>query len=88
MLGIMNARNIFGLAVRFCGLLLLMFSFWHLFIGIAYTISSVNRAYDSEDPYHAFLIGIAAFLTGIILLRFARHIVHFSYYKNKDDADA
>jgi hypothetical protein len=87
----MKARNVFGIIVRVLALCLLLVSLWHVTIGlsVAYGSSLLERGWTY--PYNCYLslvIGISSFVVAVLLLRFARQIVRFSYPGDKEDTDA
>ena len=89
----MKARDVFGIIVRSLGVCLLLFSFWHLVFAFAFTFevlpkSVYNDYYGGRDPFIYYVPGVPSFLVAVVMLRFGRQIVRFSYPKDKDDTDA
>jgi len=84
----MKARDIFGLVVRVIGMFALLFSLWYLAFAIAFSSGLLHDTTQDTATAAYYTFGIPAFIVGIVLLRFGRQIVRFSYPKDKDDADA
>jgi hypothetical protein len=88
----MKARDVFGLMVRLIGLGVLLYSLWYLVFAIASSLKLLcSTTHDGDTgvsyalEYYAF--GVLVFIIGMLILRFSREMVRFSYPKNKDDAD-
>ena len=82
----MKAKDSFGVVVRSLGLLLLLYSLWYCSFATAYLSGAPEPAPGDTASYLAF--GLPGFVVSVVLLRFARHIVRFSYPDDKDDSDA
>jgi hypothetical protein len=84
----MKARDIFGLIVRTFGLIVLLYSIWYLALGVAFLFQALPEKGHEGYMGGYFTGGIPGFIVGLVLLRFGRQIVRFSYPKDKDDTDA
>jgi len=84
----MKAKDIFGLIVRVLALILVLYAIWNLSFAIAMTVRLL--AGTSHDSYMGayYTFGVPALIIGLLLLRFARHVVKFSYPTGKDDSEA
>jgi hypothetical protein len=83
----MKARDVFGVGVRIVGLVVLLWSLWYLAFGIAFVIRALEDTGHEADMGAYFTTGIPGFFVGMILLRFARQLVRFSYPSDREDSD-
>jgi len=83
----MKAPNIFGLVVRTLGLLVLLWSVWYLAFAIAFVVRALHDAGHESDASVYFTTGIPGFIVGLLLLRFGRIVVRFSYPNEKEDSE-
>jgi hypothetical protein len=83
----MKARDIFGIIVRSFGMCVLLYALWYLAFAFAFLFRALHdTSHDSYmGPY--FTSGIPGLVFAIVLLRFSRQIVRFSYPQNKDDSE-
>jgi len=78
----MKARDIFGIIVRACGLLSLLYSSYYL----AWTLAAAVKM-DGERVVMYLPQAVPFLAVGILLLGFGRYIVRLCYPKNRDDSE-
>lgn len=84
----MKARDIFGIVVRILGLLLVLWAAWYLAFGVAFVLRALHDTGHESDMGAYFTTGIPGFIVGLMLLRFGRQVVRFSYPSDKEDSDS
>ena len=84
----MKARDIFGLLVRFLGIGVLLWALWYLAFALAFAVRALHDTGHESDMCVYFTTAIPGLIIGLVLLRFGRQIVRFSYPSNKEDSDA
>jgi hypothetical protein len=83
----MKARDIFGIIVRSIGICAMLYSLWYLAFGVAVLVGLLADERHTTEEGAYFISGIVGFVVGIVLLRFGREIVRFSYPNDKNDSD-
>lgn len=81
----MSARNLFGVVVRTFGLVMLLYSVGYLLRGILALAGLLQS--KSNTGFSDLLIGVAAFLLGLFLMRGASRITKFAYPKADSSDD-
>jgi hypothetical protein len=84
----MKARDVFGIIVRTGGFCTVLYAIWNVVFGIVASSGIINMASVPGLPGAYFVFGIPALIVGLLLMRFGRQIVRFSYPENKDDTDS
>ena len=81
----MKARDVFGIIIRVGGLTVTVLGLWYLVYAFAelfglpeQTPGEMRAYFAGGGPYTA---------VGLLVLRYARQIVRFSYPGNRDDSD-
>jgi hypothetical protein len=78
----MKARDIFGILIRVCGLLSLLYSMYYFAWALAAALSKEGERVVMYLPQ-----ALPFFGCGVVLMGFARYIVRLCYPNNRDDSE-
>jgi hypothetical protein len=79
----MKPQDIFGIILRSIAFWLCVWGAWNTIAGIKYLLPTITAWISGTtyqyDSFGYFIYGLPAFLSGIIILRFADFFVRFTY---------